>query len=179
MAWSAPMTAVSGATFTAAQFNQYVRDNLNECGTAKITTDGQYLVGTAANSLVARSTTRNTVQISESTTSTSFTDLATTGPTATATTGDSAIIVLSAKLSHGTSLGNAIMAYSISGATTQAALDESSLQHAPGAANGFMQASWVMKEQGLTVGSNTFQAKYKTNTGTATFDRRRIILLPF
>lgn len=26
MAWSAPMTAVSGSVFTAAQFNQFVRD---------------------------------------------------------------------------------------------------------------------------------------------------------
>lgn len=29
MAYSSPMTAVTGATFTAAQFNVYVRDNLN------------------------------------------------------------------------------------------------------------------------------------------------------
>lgn len=29
MAWSAPMTAVAGAVYTAAQFNTYTRDNLN------------------------------------------------------------------------------------------------------------------------------------------------------
>lgn len=178
MAWSAPMTAVVNAAFTAAQFNQYVRDNLNETGPAKVTTDGQYLVSTGANTLVARGISRNTVQISESTTSTSFTDLTTGGPALTATTGDTAIIILSAKLSHATALGNAIMGYAISGATTQAALDETSLQIAP-PATGFLQASWVMQEVGLTVGSNTFTAKYKTNTGTATFDRRRMILMPF
>ena len=29
MAWTSPMTAISGSIFTAAHFNQNVRDNLN------------------------------------------------------------------------------------------------------------------------------------------------------
>src|SRR5690606_12967068 len=44
MAWSAPMTAVSGSVFTAAQFNQFVRDNLNETAPARATTAGAHFV---------------------------------------------------------------------------------------------------------------------------------------
>jgi hypothetical protein len=179
MAWSAPMTAVANTAFTAAQFNQYVRDNLNETGPAKVTTDGQYLVSTGANTLAARNAQRGTVVTSESTASTSFVDLATSGPAATVTTGDIAFVMLFGKLSHGTALGNAIMSYAISGATTQAALDETAMGHAPSGANGYIQASIVFLEVGLTPGSNVFTAKYKTNTGTATFALRRTMVLPF
>ena len=54
MAWSAPMTAVSGSVLTAAQFNTYVRDNLNETAPAKATAAGQIFVSTAANAIAAR-----------------------------------------------------------------------------------------------------------------------------
>lgn len=179
MAWSAPMTAVANTAFTASQFNQYVRDNLNETGPAKVTTDGQYLVSTGPNTLAARACARGTVLTSETTTSTSYADLATVGPATTVTSGDRAFIFLMGKLSHGTALGNAIMGYAISGATTTAAADETSLAHAPSGASGFVQCSLAFLELSLTPGSNTFTAKYKTNTGTATFAIRRVQAFPF
>ena len=35
MTWTAPMTAVAGAVYTAAQWNTSIRDNLNETAVAK------------------------------------------------------------------------------------------------------------------------------------------------
>jgi hypothetical protein len=52
--WSAPMTAVANSTFTAAQFNQYVRDNLNETAPAKATSAGSYFVADGVNSIAER-----------------------------------------------------------------------------------------------------------------------------
>jgi hypothetical protein len=80
MAWSAPMTAVANATFTSAQFNQYVRDNLLECAPAKATTPGRLIVTTGPNAITERVVTQASISTSETTTSTSYTDLATTGP---------------------------------------------------------------------------------------------------
>lgn len=179
MAWTAPMTAVANTAFTAAQFNQYVRDNLNETGPAKVSTEGQYLVATGASALTARRMNRNSVNVAESTTSTTFTNLATNGPTMAITTGTTALVIMSAKVQHGTSLGNAFMGYEISGASSNPADEGTSLSHAPGAASGWITASYVLWEIGMTPGSNTFTCKYRTNTGTATYDARRIMVLPF
>ena len=54
MAWSAPMTAVANTVFTAAQFNQHVRDNLNETAPAKATASGGYFVATGVNAIAQR-----------------------------------------------------------------------------------------------------------------------------
>ena len=54
MAWSAPMTAVANSTFTAAQFNQYVRDNLNETAPALATAAGSYFAADGINSIAER-----------------------------------------------------------------------------------------------------------------------------
>lgn len=51
MAWTAPRTWVTGETVTAALMNTHVRDNLLETAAAKVTTAGDIVYGTAANSL--------------------------------------------------------------------------------------------------------------------------------
>jgi hypothetical protein len=64
MAWTAPMTAVSGAAFTAAQFNTHVRDNLLETGPAKVTGSNQFLISNGPNSLQAVSLQRPVQDVS-------------------------------------------------------------------------------------------------------------------
>jgi len=51
MAWTAPRTYVTGEVVTAAILNTDVRDNLNETGPAKVTTDGDMLVATGLNAM--------------------------------------------------------------------------------------------------------------------------------
>ena len=102
MAWSAPMTAVANATFTAAQFNQYVRENLNETAPAKATTSGGYFVADGVNSIAERFATGNTDLNSGTTTSTTFTDLtgAAIGPTVTVTTGTMALVFIHGQMGN-------------------------------------------------------------------------------
>lgn len=55
MSWTAPLTAVAGNSLTAAQFNTYVRDNLNETEVARAFFTGNMLIANGSNSVRARS----------------------------------------------------------------------------------------------------------------------------
>lgn len=174
------MTAVANTTFTAAQFNTHVRDNLNETVPAKATTQGGYFVTSAANSVVERIPVVASIATTENTTSTSFTDLATVGPTVTTTTGPTALVLVTAQMSNNTTGVISRAGFDVSGATTLAAQDLLSLGYESGAANDSVQASYSIILAGLTSGSNTFTMKYKTQAaGTASFSNRRLSVLPF
>lgn len=121
------------------------------------------------------------VATSQTTTSTTYTDLSTVGPTATVTTGTRALVIVTSRLTNGTTQGWAYMGYAVSGATTVAATDTSALfvqmtNSSAGFASVFrMSAASIVT---LTAGSNTFTAKYKiASTGTATFQDREIFVM--
>ncbi len=179
MAWTTPITWTTGAVLTAAQLNQQLRDNMNETAPAKFTAASQIFVSTGANAGSPRTVVWDYVGSAQTTTSSSFVDLATVGPTVTATTGVQALVCISARLQHGTANANSYMGYAVSGATTIAAVATSSVASTASAGGSWEQQSYVLMQGSLTAGSNTFQAKYQTNTGTATFDSRRLTVLPF
>lgn len=174
MSWSAPMTAVAGATFTAAQFNQYVRDLFLECPTAKATAAGQHFVSSAVNTVVARSTLSSFVATSETTTSTSYADLATIGPAVTITTGTSALVWWGASISN-TGANSSRMSMSVGGASSVAASDQwAAIVLGTSAFRIFSGHLFT----GLTAGSNVFVAKYSVAANTGTFINRELIVHP-
>ncbi|MFJ8049796.1 hypothetical protein [Streptomyces luteogriseus] len=179
MAWSAPMTAVANSTFTAAQFNTYVRDNLNETAPAKATGSGSYFVGDGVNTIVERRAVGASDLTAGTTTSTTFTDLTGSGigPTVTVETGPYALVIVRASVEN-TGAGSARMAYQISGAHSQAAADNRGI-HIFGVAGVNLGASDASLLTTLTPGENTFTAKYRVSSGTGQFSSRRIIVLPF
>jgi len=180
MAWSTPLTATSGSALTSAQWNASVRDNLNETAAAKATTAGRIFVATGSNAIAERVVGNASVIATETTTSTSFVDLATPGPAATLTTGATAIIMLSALAFNTTAGSNAQMGCAVSGATTVAADPERCYIVKSGGASDFIQGSYMYPQTGLNAGSNTFTAKYEAGvSGTASFQRRRLLVLPF
>lgn len=168
------MTAVAGSVFTAAQFNQSVRDNLNETAPAKASAAGQWFISTAANAIAARAVTSALVATSETTASTSYTDLATPGPAATVTTGAQALVGL---YCSGSNSGSAvsIMGVAVSGATTIAALDNTSVGGAFSTAGGRVGAFYLIT--GLTPGANVFTAKYRVSASTGTFADRKLLVM--
>lgn len=179
MAWSAPMTAVANAAFTAAQFNTYVRDNLNETAPAKATTAGSIFVGTGANAIAERIPTSAVVSTSEGTTSGAFTDLTTGGPAVTVTTGTKAIVIVTAQISSSAASDGGLMGYDISGATTQVATSAKAMRLEAAATTNFLRCTTVISEPALTAGSNTFTSKYRRiTTGTASFANREILVIP-
>ncbi|MFI6228637.1 hypothetical protein ACIBCR_15150 [Micromonospora echinospora] len=181
MAWSTPLTAVSNAALTAAQWNASVRDNLLETVPAKATAAGQFFVATGANAIAARTPSSAFIATAQTTaTITAYTDLATVGPQVTVTTGTRAMVVLSAAIQNSSAAGGGNMGYTVTGASSLLVNDSTALRVRPAAANAPERKSVVTFETGLTAGTNTFTAKYTTPTGgTATFSDRELFVLPF
>lgn len=179
MAWTSPPTFTDGAVLTGAQLN-LLRDDLLETAPAKATTAGRVFVSTGLNSIAERAVGSATVNAQETTTSTSFTDLATVGPVFSVTTGQSVIVLLSAALFNSSAGQTAQMSVQVSGASTVSPSVNVALIYESSAAGDLVQGSYAVPMSGLTPGSNTFTAKYRADAaGTATFLRRNLIVLPF
>lgn len=179
MSWTAPMTAIAGSVFTAAQFNTFIRDNLNECPAAKATTPGSFFATSATNQIAERVPATALVATTETTSSTSFTDLATVGPTVTVTTGSSALIIITAQINNSTSSLAGVMAVDISGATTEAPSTTYQLRQESSGTSEFVQTSSCRFHTALTPGSNTFKAMYSVPGGVGQFVNRQITVIPY
>ena len=178
MAWSAPMTAVANSTFTASQFNQYVRDNLNETVPAKATAAGQIPVSTGANAIAMRSPAQARVDTSQTTTSLPYTDLATIGPTISVVTGPTAIAFYAADMANSADNGVAKFSVAVSGATSLAASDQWMASIDGIAAGNFNRHAMIHTFVGLTPGTNTFTMKYAVGSNTGTFRNRELNVFP-
>lgn len=170
------MTAVANSTFTAAQFNLYVRDNLLETAPAKATTAGRIFVTTGVNAIAEREVADATVATSQTTASTSYVDLSTAGPAITVTTGVKALAFWTAGITNTTADEASLMSVAVSGATTIAAADAYSLA-LRGPVSPATQSSAKFKMFTLTAGSNTFTAKYRANANTASFGDRYLVII--
>lgn len=179
MAWSAPFTAVANTVYTAAQFNQYVRDNLNETAPAKATSAGSYFAADGVNSIAQRTPTGAIVLTSETTTSSSFTDLATTGPSVTVTTGPFAWVAYHCQLEN-SGAGFSYAGVDVTGATSISPALNRTVNVSGSAGVRIGASTTVLYEGGLalTPGSNTFTMQYRVSSGTGTFADRRIYVLP-
>lgn len=123
-----------------------------------------------------------TVATSESTSSTSYTDLTTTTDQVTVGIGSSgkALVMLSADITNNSYCG--YMGYDVSGSTTAAASDAKAVMvWGTGGATVGKTVSTTFLEEGLTPGFCTFKLKYKTTNASyaATFANRRITVIPF
>lgn len=177
MAWTAPMTAIANTSFTAAQFNLYVRDNLNETAPAKATTAGRIFVATGTNAIAERLIDGDTVSTSQTTASTSYADLATAGPSVTATTGVRALVWITADIANSTGGATSFVGVDVSGATTSAAVDSRAIQLESSAANDHARIGVAIMYEVLNSGSNVFKMQYKVSAGTGTFLDRHIAVM--
>lgn len=182
MTWTSPMTAVSNQAFSAAQFNQQVRDNFLLLAPAKAGTAGGYMVAQGQNSIVERTIQTDTIATSETTTAggSTYVDLNTPGPTVTVTCR-SALVMLMANIQINAADSFCGMSVAISGVSNVPADPKCGIwldgMSASGNPNIFSSAHWFSP---INRGSNTFTAKYVSNgTATATFANRTIIVMPF
>lgn len=120
------------------------------------------------------------VDTTQTTSSTSYTDLSTVGPAVTATVGPSGkvLISFSSNINIATSGGIAYLSFAASGSTTIAASDANGvLFQAPTTShNSSLSKCFVLT--GLTPGSNTFTLKYKTFSSSVNFFVRNISVVP-
>lgn len=122
------------------------------------------------------------VSTAQTTTTTSYTDLSTSGPAVTVTTGTRALVIFGCGITKTiASLGNSgYMSFAVSGATTSAASDTNScwISYPLSTANFQFRIQRAMLVTGLTAGSNTFTAKYRVDGSTFEFRNRDIAVIP-
>lgn len=120
------------------------------------------------------------VDASETTTSVSFTDLATVGPAVTVDVPDSGnvLVFLSGSLAY-TGPNGIAMGYELAGANTLAASPAQSLLNQVGSGATNLRASHIFLHQDLVPGVTTFTCKYVALGGTAQFANRSIAAIPF
>lgn len=179
MSWSAPFTAVAGAVVGSADFNTYVRDNLNTTMPANASVPGSIFVTTGSNAIAERFPDFVFIHTSETGTSTTYGDLATPGPAVTSNTGSSAIVFVGGRIGPNTGATASVkMSWDVTGATTLAASDFwSAGEVGLGTAAAVYTCRWYLAT-GLTPGSNTFTARYAVSSGTGTFADRSINVIP-
>lgn len=144
-----------------------------------LTADSSATNGVKWAALPASSPTNATALVGadQATTSTSYTDLTTSGPAVTLTTGTRALVIIQAGMRTEGAVGDnvASMSYAISGATTVSASNAWQIYY-----DNNRQVTMVSAQihTGLTAGSNTFTAKYKSNNGgNAYFFNRYITVI--
>ena len=118
-----------------------------------------------------------TVATGQTTTSTSYTDLATVGPAATITTGTKALVFITSNIDNQSNNGQGHIGFAVSGATTVAAADTQALHYYSSGAIA-LQYGAAYYISGLTAGSNTFTLKYRSGNGsTQYFANRQITVM--
>lgn len=126
------------------------------------------------------------VATDQATTSGSYTDLTTTGPSVTKTlvSGQKCLVIVQCELLTATDGNSGYMSFAVSGATTLAASDANGahcyLVKAAGATSAGGETDRATVFTASASGSHTFTAKYKSDgTGNLHFINRRIIVKPF
>lgn len=178
MAWTTPKTWVANQVLTAEELNEQLRDNMAACMPSLAKKDGEMFFTEHEGKIAARMITSALVNKSEETASTSYTDLATVGPTVTVETGPAAWVFFRAFLANNTDNAQSCMSFAVSGATTLAADDSYSIiLDGIDTGNAVMCGTAALVE--LTPGVNTFTSKYRAGgAGTMNANRRFLTVLP-
>jgi hypothetical protein len=174
------MTFTANTALTAAQLNAQLRDNLLETLPGKATTTASHFVVDSTNSMVERITEWDRVSASESTTSVTYTDLTTIGPQVTVLTGNMALIFFSCRLENSSIGGQSCASFAVSGDTTRASLDLTSItiDGLAQANNQWSLGMWDLMTD-LTPGANTFTMQYRCGgVGTSIAANRFIAVMP-
>lgn len=179
MSWTAPKTFTANTVLTAADLNTYLRDNLNETAPAKCTSSGSWFIGAGPNAIQERIPQFSLVTASETTSSTSYANLETVGPSVTVTSGSRCLIIISASIANGLVNTQSFIGYEITGTTTQAITDTLSLTTDGVTEDKVHRRCQILMEENMNPGVNTFTLKYKTTANTSTFSERFLAVLPF
>jgi hypothetical protein len=159
-------TTANGVTIDGVNLKDGALNTNNSVVTANITNtavtaDKLAVLGSSASVLT-----------SQTTASTSYTDLGTVGPALTVTVGANGILLIALHSAISNSgANNSYVSFALSGANTVAANDNTAITHAGTTQDNF-GSTFILT--GLTPGSTTVTMKFKATAGTATFSLRRL-----
>jgi hypothetical protein len=183
MAWTAPLTWTANQVLTAAQLNTHLRDNMKETEAYKATGGGGYFVATGVNAIAERQGAHAETAASSTTTSTVYTATLADGITTSVSVnhGTQALVVWSAQLKNSATNNLCMVSVNVSGSTSVTESDNYAVYRkiADGGASYPVQVMHHLWMVGMTPGTSTWKLMYKTPGGTATFQSRRIAVLPY
>lgn len=175
MTWQTPPTWTAGQTIPASNLN-IIRDDLLETAPGKATVAGRIFVSTGPNSIAQRQIASAFVAAGETTAATSFTNLATAGPTVSnITTGTLALISVNSQANNSNTGSSSRHSFDISGATSSSATPERGClaQNEAGSDTRY----GITTLQTLTAGVNNFVSKYLVSSGTGHWQDRELIAI--
>lgn len=181
MAWSSPITAVDSSSLAASQYNASIRDNMFLMAPNLATTAGRVFNVTGPNELHETEIKYAEVNTTQSTSSASYANLSTVGPSVTATVyGQQAMVWFSCQLDQNTDNFQAAATIEVSGASSYVADNARCCITRDGMpANNPVQYMSAFLFDPLNQGEHTFTAKYRTGGGgSATFAFRRLLVWP-
>lgn len=167
-----PSTTLGDIEYRSSTANTNTRLGIGSTGNVLTVSGGVPVWSAPASSSPSSASAR--VETSQSTSSSTYTDLTTAGPAVTITTGTKALVIISAFV--GNSNVEHWASYAVSGATTIAASDGVGLM-IRGQNPTPVRASAVSRLTTLTAGSNTFTMKYRDTGDASTFQYREIIVI--
>jgi hypothetical protein len=175
-----PETTLGDIAYRSSTANVKTRLGLGTAGQVLTVNSGANAPEWATPSAPALTTNSATVATLEGTTSQTFTDLTTSGPAVTITTGTKALVIVTSEMISGGLVG-CVAGYAVSGATTISATDTTAVRidETANATGVTSRASAVSRLTSLTAGSNTFTMKYRSTVTarTADFKNREIIVI--
>lgn len=164
MAWNPPENHpyVSGEVVSAATLNTFVRENLQDLDRRT----RHYSAGVTIDD--------------EQTSSTTFTDLPTVGPSVTVEVGTSGLlmVLIHCRMTNASTADEVNMGIEISGATADPAQIRRSIGFSPRATLIWYSAGTVAYWTTLNPGIHTVTAKYRCNGGTGRFRDRFLTAVP-
>jgi hypothetical protein len=145
---------------------------------------GTFFVASAANTIAERRITEGNISknVIEETTSGTYTDLDTYGPSVSVVTGTAAIVMVACEMSSAVANSLSACDFAVSGATTRAADDTTALVadgYAAGSGDNMQRRAVYTRLTTLTAGTNVFTMKYRGNgTDAGQFRMRQIVVWP-
>ncbi len=186
------MTAIAGSVYTAAQFNTFVRDNLNETLPGLATVANNYFVVTSTHHLAERRVYQDIITVQNGFDSTSYDDpdlagaageAIVTGPSVTCFTGTTALVVVGGRIGGGkTATQSAKMSWEVTGDSSITASDEwaaGPVGFGETDQTTFAYTSRAFLCETLTEGINTFTAKYAVSSTPGLASARSLLVMPF
>jgi hypothetical protein len=173
------MTATVGLAYQAGNWNVHFRDNMLASGVGVLTSGaGRHIATTGTNAVAERTGNVGTVPATQTAISTTFVDLLTPGPAVTVASGPKALISFGADIQNSQAGQGGRVGVAVSGATTIAASDTTSVLAESGNVNDRFQFSLVTAID-VNTGNNTFTLKYRlVGLGGAIFGNRWLAVVP-
>lgn len=177
MAWTVIPGFVDGDPVTAAQLNA-LNANLNETAAAKATaaTFARHFVSSGANQVAERLIKDDIIDTNQTTSSTSYADLATVGPQINAIpTGAFMLVWINCKLETTVSGESARASFAVYGVSSITSSDARGILN-QNTANYEIRAG-ITALMAVTAGDNVPSMEYRVSAGTGEFGNRRIIAM--